>query len=110
MVAGLWQRFCNNISSQETRMPFADLGGHPFFYERQGAGAPLLLIGGTGGDLRRPETQFSGPLPRYFDFLTYDQRGLGQSWKGSEGHPFTMADYADDAARLMEAVGWADAL
>lgn len=73
-----------------------------------GAGTPLLLIGGTGGDLRRPETQFSGPLPRHFDLLTYDQRGLGQSWKGNA--PFTMADYADDAARLMDAIGWADAL
>jgi 3-oxoadipate enol-lactonase len=89
-------------------VPFVDLGGHPFFYERQGSGAPLLLIGGTGGDLRRPETQFYGPLPRHFDFLTYDQRGLGQSWKGDA--PFTMADYADDAARLMDATGWTDAL
>jgi 3-oxoadipate enol-lactonase len=88
-------------------VPFADLGGHPFHYERRGKGAPLLLIGGTGGDLRRPETQFGGPLAQHFDLLTYDQRGLGQSWKGDG--PFTMADYADDAARLMEAVGWSAA-
>jgi len=85
-------------------VPFADLGGHPFFYERQGTGRPLLLIGGTGGDLRRPETRFAGPLAQHFDLLTYDQRGLGQSWKGDG--PFTMADYADDAARLMEWAGW----
>lgn len=89
-------------------MPFADLGGYSLYYERQGMGAPLLLIGGTGGDLRRPETRFGGPLPHHFDLLSYDQRGLGQSWKGDG--PFTMADYADDAARLMEAMGWADAL
>lgn len=88
-------------------MRFADLGGHRFYYERRGQGAPLLLIGGTGGDLRRPETQFGGPLAQHFDLLTYDQRGLGQSWKGDG--PFTMADYADDAARLMEAVGWSAA-
>ena len=88
-------------------MPFAELGGHPFFYERQGSGPPLLLIGGTGGDLRRPETRFAGPLTRDFDLLIYDQRGLGQSWKGDG--PFTMADYADDAAALMEAAGWGEA-
>jgi 3-oxoadipate enol-lactonase len=88
-------------------LPFADLGGHLFFYERQGSGQPLLLIGGTGGDLRRPETRFAGPLAQHFDLLAYDQRGLGQSWKGDG--PFTMADYADDAARLMEKMGWADA-
>lgn len=88
-------------------MPFVDLEGHPFFYERQGDGPPLLLIGGTAADLRRPETRLAGPLARHFDLLTYDQRGLGQSWKGDG--PFAMADYADDAARLMEAVGWAQA-
>ena len=88
-------------------MPFTEIGGHPFFYERQGTGAPLLLIGGTGGDLRRPETRFAGPLARHFDLLAYDQRGLGQSWKGDAR--FTMADYADDAARLMEHLGWAEA-
>jgi len=88
-------------------LPFTNLGSHSFFYERQGAGAPLLLIGGTGGDLRRPETRFAGPLTRHFDVLAYDQRGLGQSWKGDG--PFTMADYADDAARLMDWAGWDDA-
>jgi len=83
-----------------------DLGDLPFFFERQGSGPPLLLIGGTGGDLRRPETRFEGPLPRRFEMLTCDQRGLGQSFKGSETRPFTMADYADDAARLMAAQSW----
>lgn len=87
-------------------MPFIDLGGHPFFFERLGEGGEkLLFIGGTGGDLRRPETRLFGPLPRQFDLLTWDQRGLGQSWKGDDA-PFTMADYADDAARLMAALGW----
>ncbi len=87
-------------------MPFLDLGGHPFFFERRGTGPRLLLIGGTGGDLRRPETRFEGPLARHFEILSYDQRGLGQSYKGEGVVPFTMADYADDAAALMEALGW----
>lgn len=85
-------------------MSFADLGGHPFYFERHGDGAPLLILGGTGGDLRRPETRFWGPLARQFDLLTFDQRGMGQSWKGDG--PFTMADYADDAAALMAQQGW----
>ena len=89
-------------------MPFIDLAGHSFYFERHGTGEKLLFIGGTGGDLRRPETRLFGPLPRQFDLLTWDQRGMGQSWKGpSENNaPFTMADYADDAVRLMEALGW----
>lgn len=90
-------------------MPFTDIGGHPFFFERLGAGPRLLFIAGTGSDLRRPETRLFGPLPRRFDLTTWDQRGMGQSWKGSEEAPFSMADYADDAARLMDALGWDDA-
>jgi 3-oxoadipate enol-lactonase len=89
-------------------VPFADFEGHPVFYEVQGTGPRLLVIGGTGGDLRRPETRFAGPLIPHFETLSYDQRGLGQSWKGQS--PFTMADYADDAARLMDSIGWDDAL
>jgi 3-oxoadipate enol-lactonase len=84
-----------------------DLGGLPFFFECRGSGPPLLLISGTGGDLRRPETRFDGPLSRRFEVLSYDQRGMGQSFKGDAA--FTMADYADDAARLMDAQGWTDA-
>ena len=89
-------------------MPFVNFEGRPFFFERRGSGPPLLFIGGTGGDLRRPDTRLEGPLTRYFDLLAYDQRGLGQSFKGDG--PFVMADYADDAARLMDSQGWADAL
>jgi 3-oxoadipate enol-lactonase len=85
-------------------VPFTDIGGHPFFFERLGSGEKLLFIGGTGGDLRRPETRLFGPLPRQFDLLTWDQRGMGQSWKGDA--PFTMAGYADDAAKLMDTQGW----
>ena len=88
-------------------MPFVNFEGRPFFFERRGSGPPLLFLGGTGGDLRRPDTRLEGPLTRYFDLLAYDQRGLGQSFKGDG--PFVMADYADDAARLMDSQGWADA-
>ncbi len=85
-------------------MPFVDLAGLRVYFERRGAGAPLLLIGGTGGDLRRPETRFDGPLARHFDLLTHDQRGMGQT--GKPDQPYRMADYADDAARLMDCAGW----
>jgi 3-oxoadipate enol-lactonase len=92
-------------------MPFIELEGLPFYFERLGSGEKLLFIGGTGADLRRPETRLFGPLPRHFELLTYDQRGLGQSYKGDAqpGIAFTMADYADDAARLMQAMGWEQA-
>jgi 3-oxoadipate enol-lactonase len=85
-------------------MPFTTLNGLAFYYERRGSGQPLLLISGTGGDLRKKPRISDGPLSQHFDVLAYDQRGLGQSAKPDR--PYAMADYADDAARLLDAVGW----
>jgi 3-oxoadipate enol-lactonase len=45
-----------------------------------------------------------GPLPKNFDTLAYDQRGLGQTSKPDVD--YTMADYADDAAALLDVIGW----
>lgn len=85
-------------------MPFVTAGNIKLYYEHRGQGPSLLLIGGTGGDLRRPETRFLGPLEQDFTVLSYDQRGLGRSDKPDT--PYTMADYADDAAALLDRLGW----
>ncbi|MBL8771761.1 MAG: alpha/beta hydrolase [Phenylobacterium sp.] len=89
-------------------MPNATLDGLSFYYERAGSGPPLLFISGTGGDLRVQPNVFASPLAKAFDLLAYDQRGLGRTGK-PEG-PYTMAQYADDAAALMADQGWDDAL
>ncbi len=88
-------------------MPFVTVRDLSVFHERRGAGAPLLFISGTGSDLRVRPGPLEGPLPTRFDVLAYDQRGLGQTSKPDI--PYTMADYADDAAGLMTAVGWESA-
>src|SRR5580658_8057218 len=88
-------------------MPTANLGSIDLYYERAGDGPPLLFISGTGGDLRNKPNVFDGPLAKRFEVLAYDQRGLGRS--GKPDTPYTMADYADDAAALMDAVGWKSA-
>jgi 3-oxoadipate enol-lactonase len=85
-------------------MPMAKLGAIDLYYERAGHGAPLLFISGTGGDLRVKPNVFDGPLPKAFDVVAYDQRGLGRSAKPDVA--YSMADYADDAAALMDHVGW----
>jgi 3-oxoadipate enol-lactonase len=89
-------------------MPYASLNGLSFYYERNGQGPRLLFISGTGGDLRVQPNVFASPLAKAFDLLAYDQRGLGQTDKPEL--PYTMADYADDAAALLDHVGWDDAL
>jgi 3-oxoadipate enol-lactonase len=88
-------------------MPVAKLGAIELYYERIGEGAPLLFISGTGGDLRVKPNMLDGPLPKAFDLLAYDQRGLGRSAKPDVA--YSMADYADDAAALMDHIGWPSA-
>ncbi|HZZ70008.1 MAG TPA: alpha/beta hydrolase [Phenylobacterium sp.] len=89
-------------------MPTAAANGLNLYFERFGEGPPLLFISGTGGDLRVKPNVFDGPLAKRFDLLAYDQRGLGQSEKPDV--PYSMADYADDAAALMASQGWDEAL
>ena len=85
-------------------MPIARLNDLSLYYERAGTGPRLLFISGTGGDLRNKPNVFDGPLGQAFDVLAYDQRGLGQSDKPATD--YNLADYADDAAALMTAIGW----
>jgi 3-oxoadipate enol-lactonase len=85
-------------------MPTAAFGDMTLHYERRGEGAPLLYISGTGADLRNKPNMLDGPFAKAFEVLAYDQRGLGQSAKPDRR--YTMADYADDAAALLDHVGW----
>ncbi|MBI1181374.1 MAG: alpha/beta fold hydrolase [Alphaproteobacteria bacterium] len=85
-------------------MPFVQAGDIRLYYEQAGEGPRLLFVNGTGGDLRNPLGPMSSPLVGHFTVLCHDQRGLGRSDKPDV--PYTMADYADDAARLLDAVAW----
>ncbi len=88
-------------------MSFVTANGLQIWVERRGEGEPLLFISGSGSDLRRKPGPLDGPLSRDFEMVAYDQRGLGQSDK-PDG-PYTMADYADDAAGLLDELDWATA-
>ncbi len=80
------------------------VNGVSLYYELTGSGERLLCISGTGGDLRHRPRITDGPLGDAFEVLAYDQRGLGQSEVPPP--PYTMADYGEDAAALLDAVGW----
>jgi 3-oxoadipate enol-lactonase len=85
-------------------MPVTRVRDIDVYYEIHGEGERVVLINGTGGDLRANPTRGRGLLERNFQVLMYDQRGLGQT--GKPDIPYTMADYADDCAALMDSVGW----
>lgn len=88
-------------------MPIAECNALSIYFEEKGEGDPVLFISGTGGDLRAKPNVLDGPLPKSFYVTAFDQRGLGQSDKPQLD--YTMEDYADDAAALMEERGWAQA-
>ena len=83
-------------------MPFVNGNGIAIYYQRRGQGAPLLFISGSGGDLRNKPNQFDSPLTQHFELIGYDQRGLGQT--AQPDADYTMAEYADDAAGLLDAL------
>lgn len=85
-------------------MPTVRLSDIELYYEMRGTGARLLVIGGTGWDLRRAPTMFHYPIAKHFELLCYDQRGQGRS--GKPDLPYSMADYAHDAKALLDALGW----
>ena len=72
------------------------------YFERSAprANGPLLFIGGTGGDLRNKPNQLHSPLSEHFEIISYDQRGLGQT--SSPSGAYSMQQYADDAAHLLD--------
>lgn len=85
-------------------MPTARIDDLDVYHEVRGSGPPVLFIGGTGGDLRTKPNVFDGPLARSFTVAAFDQRGLGRTSKPDL--PATMADYAADAAGLLQHLGW----
>lgn len=85
-------------------MPFVTLRDLQMYYEIRGTGPRLLIMSGTGGDLRCSPSIFEMPIARHFEILAYDQRGLGQTSRPDI--PYVMADYADDANALLDAVRW----
>ena len=89
-------------------MPRIRIRNIELYYEVQGSGPRLFFIGGSGGDLRDKPGVFDGPLIEYFEVLSFDQRGLGQS-DIPEG-PYTMQDYGEDAAALISALDFAPCL
>lgn len=85
-------------------MPYSRVNGIDIYFERRGVGPRLLYINGSGATLANSGSQMVDVFMAQFDVLGYDQRGLGLTTL-AEG-PYTMADYAADAAALAASVGW----
>ncbi len=80
--------------------------GIEIYVERRGEGPPLLFLNGSGQTL-----EGVGPLldiaAARLDVVAHDQRGLGRP--SDPPGPYTMAEYAADAAAVLDSVDWAEA-
>lgn len=85
-------------------MPFVRVRDIDVYYELHGVGPRVVLLSGSGADLRVNQRRGHGVLESSCEVLMYDQRGLGQTSKPDVA--YTMADYADDCVALMDVFGW----
>ncbi len=87
-------------------MTIAHVGAYELDYERSGAGPdaapPLLLIMGMSGTALHWSEAFLSELRPHFDVIAFDHRGVGAS--SMLDGPITIAEMAQDAAGLLEAL------
>lgn len=87
-------------------MPQAPIGDLTIHYEKTGHGTPVLLV--MGFCIRGAGWRFQVPaLSRHHQVCTFDNRGCGASETPTPGYPITAM--ADDAASLMDYLGWSKA-
>ena len=83
---------------------FVDLGDIKLCYQVRGDGPRLICISGTNSDLRNKPSMFDAPGASDFEMLCYDHRCMGRSTV-PDTTP-SMADFAEDAASLLDYLGW----
>ena len=88
-------------------MPMAKVGDLNIHYEVRGQGELLLLIMGYRGNGSMWGEELLQPLSRYFQVITFDNRGTGESDKPNA--VYTIPMMADDAADLLHHLGMARA-
>jgi pimeloyl-ACP methyl ester carboxylesterase len=88
-------------------MPVAQIGDLNIHYQVRGFGDPILLIMGYRGSSSMWGEALLEPLSRYFQVITFDNRGTGNSDKPNA--IYTIPMMADDAAGLLHHLGIAQA-
>ena len=84
-------------------MPTLPLDDIDLYWERRGDGPRLLFVNGSGASIESAALLIDA-FARQFEVVVHDQRGLGRTTV-PERQP-TMADFARDAAALLDHVGW----
>lgn len=75
--------------------------GTPIAYDRDGEGAPVVVVGGIFCDRQRT-ADLAGHLAESFSVINYDRRGRGDS---GDTPPYAVEREIDDLAALIDAAG-----
>ncbi len=81
-------------------MPYANSSGTNIYWEREGAGEPVLLIMGLGYS-HEMWHRTRPVLAQQFEVVLFDNRGVGKS--DAPSGPYTIAQMAADAAAVLDA-------
>src|SRR5215469_7931769 len=82
---------------------YAVANGTTLYYEMEGAGMAVLFVAGSTGDAGN-FTRSAVLLADEFMVVTYDRRGNSRSPRPSGWKTTSVAEQADDAAALIEAL------
>lgn len=83
-------------------MPYTQINGISLHYDIEGQGQPLLFISGLGQPAAAWDPELIREMAKAYKVITYDNRGTGLSDKPDE--PYSIALFASDADRLLEAL------
>ena len=72
-------------------------------YREYGAGFPLVKIVGFASTMDGGDPELVAALADRFTVITFDNRGMGETSAGTR--PFTIEQFAEDTAGLMDALG-----
>ena len=83
-------------------MATAHVNGIDLYYERHGAGEPVLLVHGLGSSTVDWQPQVDALAPHY-DVITFDVRGHGRSSKPRQR--YSVQQFAEDTAAFIRELG-----
>jgi len=97
---GILEGFGGQVADDASRL--VQVGDIKMGYRTYGNGYPLVMIMGSGSTMKLWEPGLIRTLSSSFKLIVFDNRGVGNTEVGQR--PFTIEQFADDTAGLMDAL------